>query len=315
MIRKKRRKAVDYSDPKERKEVLVRQRRGMWTPEQIASFVRHFKLKPGLKLLDAGCGYGYSLRTFGYYCMPRGMLVGIDIEEKLLATARNYSRRERLGKASSFAKADVYSLPFPKNTFDITIAHVLLCHLVDPERAFDELIRVTRRNGCIAIFDNAVEGGGYYGWSNLYTPSIKQKLVEYEMSLRMIRGKKRSGKGDFSVACYIPGWMEKRGLKNVNARCNERITWIAPPYKSPAQRTALRNIKERLKEGTLDTKSAAFKEYIDRLRVGGADENMIKDSIRRSARRDKKWRKAMRSKKVAFAQSSGGFWCVWGFKP
>lgn len=311
----KRSKAVDYSDPKIRKEVLVRQRRGMWTPEQITSFVKHFKLKPRMYFLDAGCGYGYSLRAFGHYCMPGGKLVGVDIEEKLLMKARRQSRKEKLGKASEFINADVYFLPFPKNSFDITIAHVLLCHLTDPERALDELIRVAKRKGCVAIFDNAVGGGGYYGWSNIVNLSIKQRLIEYELSLRIMRGKKKLGKGDFSVGCYLPSWMEKRGLKHVNARCNERITWIAPPYKSPGQKTAIRNIRERFKEETYVPKSPAFKEYINRLRAGGADDKMIQSFMRRSGRRDKKYRNAIKNKTAAFAQSSGGFWCVWGFKP
>lgn len=316
MIKKnKRSKAVDYSDPKIRKEVLVRQRRGMWTPEQIASFVKHFKLKPRMKLLDAGCGYGYSLRTFGHYCMPGGKLVGVDIEEKLLMKARRQSRKEKLGKASEFINTDVYFLPFPKNTFDITIAHVLLCHLAEPERAFDELVRVAKRKGCIAVFDNAVAGGGYYGWGNIFKPTIKQQLIAYEISLRMMKGRKRLGQGDFNVGCYIPSWMERRGFKNVNVRCNERVTWVAPPYKSPAQRTAIRNMRERIKEKTFDPKSSMFKAHLARLRAGGVDDKIIKNLIRRSKRQDRRYQKAIKHKTVAFAQSSGGFWCVWGFKP
>lgn len=313
--KKKIRTAVDYSNPKIRKEVLVRQRRGMWTPEQIASFVKHFRLRPRMKFLDAGCGYGYSLRTFGHYCMPGGKLVGVDVNEKLLKKARQLSRKERLGKTSEFINADVYTLPFPRNTFHVTIAHVLLCHLSDPERALDELIRVTKRKGCVAIFDNALGGGGYYGWSNISKSTIKQRLTEYEMSLRMMKGRKKLGQGDYNVGCFISSWMEKRGFKNINARCNERVTWVAPPYKSPAQKTAIRNMRERIREKTFDPKSPIFKDYLTRLRSGGVDDKAIKNLIRRSRRQDRRYQRAIKSKKIAFAQSSGGFWCVWGFKP
>jgi hypothetical protein len=40
-MRRNKSEPVDYRDAKVRKEVLVRQRRGMWTPEQVASFARH----------------------------------------------------------------------------------------------------------------------------------------------------------------------------------------------------------------------------------------------------------------------------------
>ena len=80
---KKRRIPIDYRDEKVREEILERQRRGMWTPDQIASFARHFRLRPGMRLLDAGCGHGYCLRTYGPHCMPGGELVGFDREKFL----------------------------------------------------------------------------------------------------------------------------------------------------------------------------------------------------------------------------------------
>jgi cyclopropane fatty-acyl-phospholipid synthase-like methyltransferase len=54
---------IDYADPKVRNEVLKRQREDMWSPEQVARLARHFRLKPGLSMLDAGCGFGYCLIT------------------------------------------------------------------------------------------------------------------------------------------------------------------------------------------------------------------------------------------------------------
>jgi ubiquinone/menaquinone biosynthesis C-methylase UbiE len=308
-------KTVDYGDRKIRTEVLVRQRREMWTPEQIASFTKHFRLRRGMKLLDAGCGYGYSLRTFGPSCMPGAKLVGIDVEMQLLRTARQLFRDAQLEAVSTFINGNVYDLPFHKNTFDITIAQVVLCHLADPEKALDELVRVTKRNGCIAVFDNAVAGGGYGGWTNVYRPSLKRKVFDYEMNLRSIRGKKKMGKGDFNVGCYLPIWMERRGLKYVNARCNERVVWVAPPYRSPAQKTTIRNMKERIKNGKFDPKSAEFQEEIAQLRAGGVAERTIPNIIRAARRQDADYRRAVKDNTIAYAMAVGGFWCVWGFKP
>lgn len=312
---KKKKTAIDYNDPKVKREILIRQRRGMWTPEQIASFVKHFRLRPGMRLLDAGCGHGYAMRTFGHYCMPGGVLLGFDIGESLLKTARQNVRREKLDPASCFVSGNVYVLPFPDNSFDITIVHVLLCHLSEPERAFEELTRVTRHKGCLAIFDNAVAGGGYFGWANHYRQTIRQKLVGFEVTERMIAGRKKLGQGDYNVACYIPGWMERRGFKNVDARCNERVTWVAPPYTSPSQRTAIHNMRERIKEKTLGLRSPFRRRYVEQLRAGGATQKMIRNEARRTQQAAKKYIRAVRNKTIMISQSSGGFWCVWGFKP
>ena len=309
-------KGIDYSDPKIRKDILVRQRREMWTPEQVAGFAKYFGLKPGMKLLDAGCGYGYSLRTFGLYCMPGGSLVGVDIEKTLLKTACRLAKKEGLTKSTFFQQGDIYNLPFNCNTFDIAIAQVVLCHLDKPEQALDELIRVTRRGGCIAVFDNAVGGGSESGWDNLSKWTIKQKLFYYEMSLRTKRGKKKQKTGDFAVGCYVPGWMEQRGLKNVNVRQNERVYWIAPPYRSPNQKTVLRNRKEEYAEWKPGSPAyrQAIKKTVEILHAGGADNKMIRRYIRLGRRLFKRHRKALTDGTLAFSYS-GPFWCIWGFKP
>ncbi len=127
-----------------------------------------------MALLDAGCGYGYSLRTFGPYWMPGGRLVGIDREAELLETALDLAGQEGLG-AATFQTGDVYELAFDADTFDIVTAQVVLCHLAEPQRALDELIGVARPGGCIAIFDNAV-GGCPWGWDSTWRPTIAQMV-------------------------------------------------------------------------------------------------------------------------------------------
>jgi len=308
-----RRQTINYNDPKVREEVLIRQRKGIWTPEQISSFAKHFKLKPGICLLDAGCGFGYILRAYGPYCIPCGMLVGFDIETKLLKTARTKATGEKLGQFSHFVTGDVHKLPFVNNSFNISIAHVLLCHLKQPERALDEIIRVTRRGGCVAIFDNAIADIGG-GWSNFLRPTIKQKVSNYELRLRTMRGRKILGKGDFRVGCYIAYWMEKRGLKNVDIRCNEKVYWIAPPYKSPTQKIEYHKLKERLIE-PYDTTTEEFKDSVKCMRKGGMDDLSIRKAIRRGREHHKIYHNAFRRGTLSYAASSGQFWCTWGFKP
>lgn len=312
MPRKDRKHPIDYSDAKVRREILIRQRRGIWTPEQVASFARHFRLRPGTKLLDAGCGHGYVMRTYGPDCMPGAELVGLDREKSLLTTAKRLCRRERIADSCRFVEGDVYDLPFKNNSFDIAVAHVVFCHLAEPEKALDELIRVTRRSGCIAVFDNAMGGGDSVGWNNIYRLTIKEKLFNHELGFRRVRGRKKLGHGDFEVGCHVPMWMEQRGLKNVDVRSNERVHWIAPPYRSPAQKTVYRNTRERIREHKPG--SDIDNDLIRQMRAGGADEQMIGKYRRLTGKRSRQFRKAVAAGTAAFT-GSGQFWCVWGFKP
>ncbi len=303
---------IDYNDPKTRKEILIRQRRGIWTPEQVASFAKHFRLRPGMKLLDAGCGHGYIMRTYGPNCMPGAELVGLDREKSLMATAKRLATRQGLGDAATFVEGDIYDMPFKKNTFDLSVAHVLFCHLAEPEKALDELIRVTKRGGCIAVFDNAIGGGDSVGWNNIHKPTIKERLFNYEVVFRMIAGRKKLGQGDYQVGCYVPLWMEQRGLKNVDVRSNERVHWIAPPYRSPAQKTVYRNTRERIREHKPG--SDIDKDIIKQMRAGGMNEGMVRKYRRLARKRGEQFRRAIAAGTGSFT-GSGQFWCIWGFKP
>jgi len=303
---------LDYHDPEIRKEVLERQRRGLWTPEQTRSLAKHFGLEPGMHLLDAGCGYGYSLRAFGPWCMPGGTLFGCDRDDALLRTARTLAAEEGLGATARFITGDITCLPFDSNRMDLTIAQIVLCHLAEPEKALDEMIRVTRPGGCVVVMDNARSLGPGGGWSSLREPSIPQLLFNFEAMLRHRRGRKRLGLGDFTVGCKMPGWMEKRGLKNVSVRGNEKVSWIAPPYASPDQQLELQKLKERLAVPTAH-RSHLARQYDPIYRAGGADRAMIR-RLRRSGRRNRRRvEEALEKGTLAYAAGTP-LWCVWGFK-
>jgi SAM-dependent methyltransferase len=215
-----------------------------------------------------------------------------------------------LSRAARFVEGDISALPFPDNEFDIAIAHVVFCHLSEPERALDEMIRVAKPGGCVAVFDNAVGAGAGGGWSSWSRPSIREQVLSYEVGQRSMRGRKRLGYGDYGVGGYVPSWMERRGLINVGVRANERVYWIAPPYRSPEQQVAYQNTKERLKE---KCRSRLERRQREQCKAGGVSERQLAE-VRRLGRNDgRRFERAFASGTAAYA-SSGPFWCIWGFK-
>jgi len=308
----RRRHPIDYSRAKTRHEVLIRQRRELWTPEQVESLTHHFRLRPGMKLLDVGCGFGYAMRTWGPYCMPRGVLTGLDRDKRLLAQAARNCSKEGLGKAARFFTGDIGKMPFGDNAFDMSLAHVVFCHLAEPEKALDEMIRVTRPGGCIAVFDNAMTGSASSRWNNWHEPTIAERLLQNEVGSRMMDGRRKMGLGDWSVGCHVPTWMEARGMRNVGVRMNERVMWIAPPYSSPEQRTAYANTRERLREPVRWDRVSQTE--VDQMRAGGLARAKYDRSRRLNRIAGRALRKAMRNRTAAYSWSSP-FWCIWGFKP
>lgn len=114
-------------------------------------------LVPGMTVLDVGCGPGSITVDLARVVSP-GKVVGVDPATAALTAAQEHltdvvQTGELSDEAVCWAAADVMSLPFATNAFDVTHAHQVLQHLPDPVGAIREMVRVTRPGGLIAIRD------------------------------------------------------------------------------------------------------------------------------------------------------------------
>lgn len=109
-------------------------------------------LRPGMSLLDCGCGVGSITLDLAERLAP-GQVIGIDMDERQLAHAREGAAARGLGNVT-FQQGNVYALEFPGGTFDAVQAHTLLFHLSDPLRALKEIRRVLKPGGVAGISDD-----------------------------------------------------------------------------------------------------------------------------------------------------------------
>jgi len=107
------------------------------------------RLKPGMKLLDCGCGPGTITVGLAEAVTP-GSVVGVDLEPSQVALAEK-TAAERGIKNARFEVASVYQLPFPDCSFDVVFSHALFEHLVEPPAALHEIHRVLRPGGMVAL--------------------------------------------------------------------------------------------------------------------------------------------------------------------
>jgi SAM-dependent methyltransferase len=101
-------------------------------------------LRPGMALLDLGCGPGTITVGLAAAVAP-GRTTGIDLDPQPV-------------DGLDIVNGDVMSLPFPDASFDALFASALLQHLADPLGALREARRVARPGAVIGVVDADWDG-------------------------------------------------------------------------------------------------------------------------------------------------------------
>jgi ubiquinone/menaquinone biosynthesis C-methylase UbiE len=111
-------------------------------------FFAPLALRPGLNVLDVGCGTGDFLRLLAPV-VSLGKAVGLDLSETMIAEAvqRSAENCENL----SFRVGSALELPFQDGSFDRILATQLLLHIPDPWSALAEMKRVLASSGVMCV--------------------------------------------------------------------------------------------------------------------------------------------------------------------
>ena len=105
-------------------------------------------LKPGLRVLDFGCGPGTISMGLAKAVHP-GELQGIDMEASQIEMARAAATAGGHDNAS-FRTADATALPFDDDAFDVAHCHAVLMHVPDTQAVLAEVKRVLKPGGIVS---------------------------------------------------------------------------------------------------------------------------------------------------------------------
>ncbi|MFE6157477.1 class I SAM-dependent methyltransferase [Streptomyces sp. NPDC056486] len=105
-------------------------------------------LRPGGRVLDAGCGTGRALPALREVVGASGVALGVDLTPAMLEAATRAGR----GREGQLLLADVTRLPLRGASLDAVFGAGLISHLPDPAENLRELRRVVRPGGALALF-------------------------------------------------------------------------------------------------------------------------------------------------------------------
>jgi ubiquinone/menaquinone biosynthesis C-methylase UbiE len=158
-------------------------------------------LRPGLRVLDVGCGPGAITRGIAEAVAPGGRAVGLDLHERLVDEAR----RTHAGVPGlTFEVCDVYDLPY-REQFDIVTAARVLQWLARPLDALRMMVRATKPGGRVVVLD-------YDYTRTSYTPEPPPAMQAFHAAF--LRWRAQAGL-DNEMAAHLAGMLRSAGLHDV----------------------------------------------------------------------------------------------------
>lgn len=162
------------------------------------------ELRPGMKLLDVGCGIGGPAR---YFAKDKGCdVTGIDLTEEFVKVARSLTKLLKLESKARFEQGSALKMPFEAGSFDgAYLIHVGM-NLADKAGVYREVRRVLKPGSLFTIFDILRTGEGALQFPVPWATSEGESFVEsaeaYQGALQSagFRIEKQRDRREFAIA-------------------------------------------------------------------------------------------------------------------
>jgi len=133
-------------------------------------------LKPGMRVLDVGCGVGGPAREIARFCDVN--IVGLNNNAFQVGRATKYVQDLGLQDQVQFVKGDFMKLAeqFGENSFDAVYAIEATCHAPTWEGVYGEIFKVLKPGGIFAVYE--------WCMTDSWDPSIPEhKALAHEIEL------------------------------------------------------------------------------------------------------------------------------------
>jgi len=164
-------------------------------------FSRHLlvHLRPGMRVLDGGCGPGTITVGLASRVAP-GDVLGIDRDEKQVAAATTMAQQAGVLNVR-FEAGDILHLPCPDASMDAVHLCCILTHILQPLEALKEAWRVLKPGGIVSLRDPVFA-------STIWCPENSLLIEACQLIIRAIRyagGDANRGK-DLGVLLHEAGY-------------------------------------------------------------------------------------------------------------
>ena len=114
------------------------------------ALVKHAGIHEGQSVLDVAGGAGEPSLTIAGVVGRAGSVTCTDAVQEMVETARGEAQRRGITNVQ-FRQCTADALPFPSNSFDVSVCRLGAMFFPDPVAAVREMLRVTKPNGSLAL--------------------------------------------------------------------------------------------------------------------------------------------------------------------
>lgn len=163
-------------------------------------------LRPGMSVLDVGCGTGAITVGIAKTVGPDARVVGLDLDAELQSIA---AQADNL----TYLQGDATDFQLPEQ-FDVVTAARTLQWIAQPERAIASMVQACKPGGMLVVLD-------YNFFGNTWDPAPPASTLRFYgdfLSWREANG------WDNAMGQHLPDLLKAAGLINVQSYAQEEVT-------------------------------------------------------------------------------------------
>lgn len=208
---------------KSRIHYIKEKRKRYWNLDYVQFLIEKvWHIDKPVRILDCCCGYGF-LGLMLLPLLPKGSTyTGIDFTEEMLEEGKRLFAEE--GLQANFILSDIFNVK-PTTKYDMVISQAVLRHVNNGEQLLRKMTEFLDDGGLLV----SMECNREFEVDGLYIDGLDYSyLCEHEGLTKLWKTEYLMQNRDYAIAMKIPHFMQNAGLKNVDVRMNDRVTYLAP---------------------------------------------------------------------------------------
>ena len=174
---------------------------------ELRRLIKGLDLRPGMHVLDVGCGTGDALNWLLSEVTPSGRVAGID-----LAAAHVAAARLRVPPDIQIHQANLFDAVFEPASFDFIWCVNTINHLVDPVAGVIHLATLLRRGGRVALGQSSLLPDMYFAWDARLERAVNDAVRRYYQDRYDL------DEYDLKAVRALVGILRQGGLQNIAVR-------------------------------------------------------------------------------------------------